>query len=286
MHAAYKEFILDLPHRSIAGITWGPSDGKRILAIHGWLDNAASFIPLIPYLQNYKVIAIDLLGHGHSSHFPHGSYLHFIDYIADIIRIIDHLEWDNCNLLGHSLGAGIATIVAGTIPKQIESLILLDGIGAVTIPANELPQQLNTSIHEYLNESNKRPPHYANLNEAIQARLKASKMQVSSVELLVLRGSKTTKEGLTWRTDPRLLFTPLVLPTEEQLLAFITKVQAPTCLIKPDAGYPFDETIMLKRIGALTNVETHNVKGMHHVHMDAPQTIGPIIQEFLSKHYK
>lgn len=279
----FNEFLLDLDSINIAGICTKPQQKPRILAMHGWLDNAASFIPLLPYLQDFEVVAIDLPGHGHSSHIPNGTYFHFIDYVADIIKILDYLNWDNCYLLGHSLGAGIGTIIAGTIPERILGLILLDGIGAVTIPAQELPAHVRNATNEYLRLADKKKRYFADINEAIATRLNASPMQVDSVRLLVQRGIKNTEYGLTWRTDPRLLLTPLVLPTEEQLQAFIKEVTAPTCLIRADNGYPFDKTILQKRIDSFKNITIHTIPGQHHVHMDSPEPIGNIVNNFLNK---
>lgn len=277
----YNEVMLEIGHNTIAGISWGPKDGKPILAIHGWLDNAASFIPLIPYLQEYRVIAIDLPGHGHSSHTA-GSYLHFVDFIADVIKVIDHLRWEECYLLGHSLGAGIATVVAGTMPERIKGLVLLDGIGAMTVPAKDLPAHVRSSVHEYMKMHEKRARVFVDEEEAIQARLKAAHMQRKSVEILIERGLRQLEQGHTWRTDPRLLFTPLALPTEEQLIAFLELVTADTFLIRPKSGFPFDEEQLRHRIGTLKNLNIHTIDGEHHAHMDAPEIVGPLVNKFFS----
>lgn len=284
--ASYNEIILDLPDYSIAALTWGPKDGKPLLAIHGWLDNAASFIPLIPYLQDYYVIAVDLAGHGHSPHFAQSAYFHLIDYIADIQKIVNYLDWQEYALLGHSLGAGICAVVAGTTPERITALGLIDGIGVVTQPAANLPDLVRASIQDYLKLPSKKPKYYSDIDAAIEARLRATKMHRDAVELIVARGIKQTEQGLTWRTDPRLVVAPLVLPTEEQLMAFLERITAPTCLIRAQAGYPFDEVVMDKRIKAVKNIIIESVPGEHHVHMDHPNVVGPILQAFFAKHIK
>jgi pimeloyl-ACP methyl ester carboxylesterase len=54
---------LALPHLALAAREW-PGDGPKVLALHGWLDNAASFDPLLPLLPDVHAVAIDLPGHG------------------------------------------------------------------------------------------------------------------------------------------------------------------------------------------------------------------------------
>lgn len=63
-----KDHLLDLDGVEIAVRTWGAEDGIPILALHGWLDNAASFERLAPMLDGCFVVAPDLIGHGRSGH--------------------------------------------------------------------------------------------------------------------------------------------------------------------------------------------------------------------------
>ena len=61
------------------------------LVLAGWLDNAGSFDGLIPLLSlpSPHVVAIDLPGHGLSSHRPPGTNDVFINYLTDIRRGVD-----------------------------------------------------------------------------------------------------------------------------------------------------------------------------------------------------
>ncbi|HBN60384.1 MAG TPA: alpha/beta hydrolase, partial [Halomonas sp.] len=66
---------LSLANGRLAALSWGRQDAPTWLALHGWLDNAASFTRLAPRLVSalgIRIVAIDFRGHGHSAHAPAG----------------------------------------------------------------------------------------------------------------------------------------------------------------------------------------------------------------------
>ena len=66
-----RAFSLRTPLGELAALS-NDRNGPRVLALHGWLDNAASFLPLVPHLGDVELVAIDLPGHGHSAHLGAG----------------------------------------------------------------------------------------------------------------------------------------------------------------------------------------------------------------------
>ena len=53
---------------TLASKEWGRSGYAPVIALHGCLYNAASFDRMLPFMENLHVIALDLAGHGRSSH--------------------------------------------------------------------------------------------------------------------------------------------------------------------------------------------------------------------------
>ena len=111
-----REFHLDIPIGRIAGLR-NHGDGPRVLALHGWLDNAASFIPLAQHLHGIDLVAIDQPGHGRSAHLPPGTDYSFVGALNAVLDVADALGWDRFALLGHSMGAGIGSILAASLPR-------------------------------------------------------------------------------------------------------------------------------------------------------------------------
>ena len=58
------------------------------------------------------LVCVDLAGHGYSSH-RHEPVYHFVDYVVDLFDVVDGLGWSNFSIVGHSLGAGVAMVMAG-----------------------------------------------------------------------------------------------------------------------------------------------------------------------------
>src|SRR5476649_2808066 len=110
--------------------TWGAADRPKLFMLHGWMDVSASFQFLVDALHgSWRVIAPDWRGYGLSEWGPSDSYW-FPDYIADLDRLLAHLEPDRpATLIGHSMGGNIACLYAGIRPDRVARLVNLEGFG-------------------------------------------------------------------------------------------------------------------------------------------------------------
>ncbi|MGH8027673.1 MAG: alpha/beta fold hydrolase, partial [Pseudoxanthomonas sp.] len=59
-----QEVAFDVPLGRVTGLRSGTMGVTKVLALHGWLDNAASFLPLAAYLPGVDLVMLDLPGHG------------------------------------------------------------------------------------------------------------------------------------------------------------------------------------------------------------------------------
>jgi len=113
MRPTLQSIVLDVDGMSIAGIRQYLKDAQaqpRLLCLHGWLDNANSFVPMMPYLPAFDLVAVDLPGHGYSDP-SNTSYLQ-AEVMVQVVKIMQALGWDDCHLMGHSMGGCIAPLVA------------------------------------------------------------------------------------------------------------------------------------------------------------------------------
>ncbi len=272
---------------SVRGLTfayceWEKDNQPIAIALHGWLDNAASFDLMAPKLSKCTLQAYDLPGHGKTAHLPSFGYYHFIDGVSHIVALIKSLKLKKCILIGHSLGACLASIVAGSIPEHIAKLVLIDGLGPLTSEAEHAQKNYQAYLDRFQTLERKPTTYYPRLEDAVEARARKGYLARELTEIIVKRGSEKTEQGYRWRHDDRLLLPSPLRMTEAQVLPFLKAITAPTCLITASEGFDYDKEKMSQRVNAIPNLEHHQVKGGHHIHMEAPNECAEIINQFLS----
>ena len=101
---------------------------RTILFVHGLGDSSLSFLEAFQpsYLSSFNVIAPDLVGHGCSSEAADHDYS-FDAQIRRLYRIVDELRISQFFLVGHSLGADIATHFAAKHSNRVRGLINIEG---------------------------------------------------------------------------------------------------------------------------------------------------------------
>lgn len=100
--------------------------GKPVLLlIHGGTASRRAWDLVTPDLRaGYRIIAVDLRGHGQSP-VPSAGYS-APQLKADVNRLIDKLGLERITLVGHSLGGMTAILLAASRPDVVERLILLN----------------------------------------------------------------------------------------------------------------------------------------------------------------
>jgi pimeloyl-ACP methyl ester carboxylesterase len=102
--------------------------GKNVMFLHGWTCDSHDFSWQYPVFESkYRVVALDLRGHGRSEVMPSGKYLP-ADYVADIVSFIStNYPGQKFTLIGHSMGGQIAALVAASRPDLISAVVSVDG---------------------------------------------------------------------------------------------------------------------------------------------------------------
>lgn len=249
-----------------------------VLCLHGWLDNAASFIPLAQHLTDIPLVALEFAGHGHSSHRSADARYYFFDHVEDIVQLCRQQGWQQLTIIGHSMGAMVATALAASFPELVQRLVLIDSLGFVTDSAANAAKQLRDGINSRLKAAASMPC-YANLTEAATARQKQSDFSLTEALLLAERGTVTTADGLSWRADMRLRHSSVYRLTPEQGQALAAAVSCPVLAIaaKDSAFYPYVQ----HWAAYYPKLTLETVSGGHHCHMTQAALVAQHIQRFL-----
>lgn len=103
----------------------GPEEGKPIIFIHGLTANIAFYRPLLQALaQPWRVVGLDLRGHGLSSKPESGYTLHH--FSLDVRALAGHLGIGSYALIGHCLGALVALYHAAHEPRAVRALVTIE----------------------------------------------------------------------------------------------------------------------------------------------------------------
>jgi pimeloyl-ACP methyl ester carboxylesterase len=257
------------PCGELAALQWGDADAPPLLALHGWLDNAAGFARLAPLLAAHRrVIALDLPGHGHSAHLPQGSQRYNnLDQVDHVLDFADALQLERFDLLGHSLGAGIASLTAAAAPVRVGKLALVEGLGPL---ADDGSQTLSRwrDAHAQRATSRRPPRVFASIGDAVAARVAAGGLDAEEARPIVERNLRETAGGYRWRSDPRLRLASPVRIEEMQLRRIITGITAPTLLLLAEPATPYlPPALMDARAACVAGIRVEHIAGPHHLHI-------------------
>ena len=115
--------------------------GRPIVALHGGLGSGEMFAQVMPQLTaHHQVIAVDLQGHGRTADIDPPTDVRLM--ADDVAALIDHLELVKPDVVGYSLGGGVALQVAVRHPDKVERLVIVSAnVRRDAIPPEMLAQQ-------------------------------------------------------------------------------------------------------------------------------------------------
>ncbi len=280
-----EEVIFDVQGTKIAAKVWGPTTGAKVLAIHGWMDNANSFANLAPMLDGIRVVAVDTAGHGFSDHRSTDGGYNIWDDLPDLMGVVDQLGWQQFSLLGHSRGAIISMLIAGTFPQRVQRAIMLDGFWPDPVEPANAPQQLAKSI---LDRQKLRsvPAYHDSIEPFVKARENGLfKLSPPAARLLAERNVILTADGYRWSSDTRLKNASALKLTAAHIEAFVAAIQAQVKVVIAEQGIPICSQAYMDQLRAVPSIALEIVPGTHHLHLEpeSVQRVADIVKEFICR---
>ncbi len=262
-----RERCFEVFGRRLAALEWGEPGARPVLALHGWLDNAASFKPLAEELMSrgagLHIVALDLAGHGQSDHrAADGEYNAWSD-LPDIEAVVAELGWERFSLLGHSRGAMISTLYASARPERIERVAWLDGIVPPLADPAECPKQLAEFLADKQTLLDKPGRVFNDMEDAVRVRERKG-LAPAAARLIAERNLRPVEGGWCWSHDARLQGASAMKLTRDHVEAVLAGISMPGLLLLAETGL----RSRLESPELPGGIRVENVPGGHHCHMD------------------
>jgi pimeloyl-ACP methyl ester carboxylesterase len=133
---------------------WRQAD--TLLLLHAAVGHAKRFYAWVPGLcRHYRVVRLDLRGHGASEVPPATSALDMDRLVADVSELLDHLGVKACHIVGNSAGGYIAQNLAMTSPEKVKSLMLFGSTAGLrnSQAASWLPRIAKQGLRSFFAET-------------------------------------------------------------------------------------------------------------------------------------
>ena len=265
---------------------WPHPGASKMVLLHGWMDVSASFQFLVDALRrDWDVYAPDWRGYGLTDWGRADCYW-FPDYLADLDVLLETIEKNPVNLVGHSLGGNVAALFAGVRPARVAKLVNLEGFGMQAMPPEQAPKRYTRWLDELREPSRLRP--YDDF-AALASRLQAGNSRLSREKAEFLARHWGREEGgkVLLRGDPAHKIVNPVLYRYEEVRACWQQVAAPVLWVDADGSdtlkrLGLDAAQHAERRAAFRNLKYVTVENAGHMlHHDQPAAVARLIEEFL-----
>lgn len=268
-----REREFSLPGFRIAALEWGEPGGLPVLAIHGWLDNAGSFDLLAPLLGGCHLVALDCAGHGRSGRRSADATYSILEDVGDVLEVAAQLGWSRFSVIGHSRGAAIGTLLAGSFPDRVERLVLIEGGVPITGTAEEAPDDLALALTERKALRDRTGRVYPTREDALRGRAAGfSPVSQSAAGILARRSLERVEGGFRWHSDRRLRARSELRLTAEHVEAFISRVRCPVLAIMAERSPFADFETFQRLLSKFKQMDTVTLPGGHHFHLEGAET--------------
>lgn len=266
---------------------WGDPDAPIVFFLHGWMDSSATFQFVVDALtQSWHVIAPDWRGYGQSEWLSRPYW--FPDYYADLHCLLSHYTKAPARLVGHSMGANIASTYAGLRPERVSQLVMMDFLGLALSSDADASQQLGKwlSALEVAPEMRAYKSH-----EALARRLLSVNHRLTETRATFLSRSVSCirPDGLVaMACDP---WHKIPAPTPyrvEDSMASWRRISAPVLMLMADQGFVHqrfgnDPDEMRRRLNCFKDHQVVSIcDAGHNVQHDQPEQVAAALERFLA----
>lgn len=269
-------------------VEWGAPDRPLMIMLHGGLEHCRSMDWLaLHFSASYRVVCLDLRGHGDSDHCIGGGYT-VPDSVADLRGLYRHLEATQATIIAHSYGANVALYFAALFPTQVKALVAIEGLSPASwMEPNKPVVQVEARLNEWLDCLDKAamPPRvYATINDAIARVMQNDPLLPTEIAEHVTRfGLKPGADGgFVWKYDPYMRSLFPATPSEAEWHRLWGLVACPTLLMCGELSWASNPALD-GRQQYFSDARVVNIPGAgHNLHHHRPEPVEQAISAFLA----
>ena len=265
---------------------WGQPDAPKLFYLHGWANTGTTFQFVIDAMQsNWQVIAIDWRGFGKTEH--QNSCYWFPDYLADLDLILEAYSPDEAvTLIGHSMGANVASLYAGIKPERVNRLINIEGFGLSDSDPNNAPVTYRRWLEKQ--ESTPKFNGYLSYDELVPRITKRSPtMKLDRAAFVAKEWAYEDSDGyVSLRADPYHKLPNAIQYRRSEAEACWNNITARTIFIWGEhTNFNKEMDLMRNMTSAnhpFTKAEIVCIKNTGHmIHFENPGSLAVVLEDFL-----
>lgn len=256
---------------------WGDADAPLIVYLHGWGDTGSTLQFVVDSLgSDWHIVAPDWRGFGRSKIDCTGYW--FPDYLADLHELLAiYSPRDPVRLAGHSMGANVAGLYAGTMPERISAFVNIEGFGLPDSDPDDAPRR----YREWIESRSLAFSEYVDFEAlATRIRKRSPRMSRSAASYVAREWARQGADGVVrLRADPLHKLPNPVLYRRAEAEACWRAITASSVLVAgaesrlaehlaPSPALPGAERIVIDKAG-------------HMLHFEAPAALATVIEDFL-----
>lgn len=266
---------------------WGPEGAPRLFMLHGRQDASPSFQFVVEALRRgWHVIAPDWRGHGGSG-WQHAPYT-IAELCADLDAFLQRYAPDApATIVGHSMGARVAALVAGVRPERVGRLVMIDHLGLLPDRPEDAPRRMQA----WLDAFDAAPPQMRGYpaRAALAARLLQAnpRLTAARADFLAAEIGHQRDDGLfAMAFDPWLKVMPPTPYIPDDEMALWRRITAPVLHVIAADGFVQqrfgrDPAELARRIGCFADHRRVDLADCgHNVQHDQPELLAAAIEDF------
>lgn len=247
-----------------------------VVMLHGMTSHGDAWRPVIAQLEHpVRYVCLDLRGHGFSDWTRDGYWLR--DYAGDVLALVEALDLERVDLVGHSLGARVAMVLAPRLGARLRSLVLSDtgpevsragakqalaiNASAKSVPGFSTDEKLRSFLME-------EQPTWAEVSIDVRAR---TLYRRNWAGMLVNRGDPE----VTW------LLGRAGLEEVDDMWAGLRALSAPTLILHARKSFLLDDDLSARMVEAIGEAKVVTLDLSHQLAYEDPVAVAAVLEPFL-----